>query len=106
MLGTEHDPNLEPARLDVAILLDTYHHLNYPEETVRHVQQSLKPQGRLIVIDFYRSRKHPGTSDEDLRAHIRIDRDEVASEVEAQGFRLARRFDHLPHEYVMIFEKR
>lgn len=95
-----------PARLDGAIFLDTYHHLNYPEETVRHVQQSLKPQGRLIVIDFYRSRKHPGTSDEDRLAHIRLDPDEVVPEVEAQGFHLARQFDHLPHVYVLIFEKR
>jgi ubiquinone/menaquinone biosynthesis C-methylase UbiE len=105
VLGTEHDPRLPPAQIDAAILLDTYHHLNYPDQTLRHVRQALKPHGRLIIIDYYRSRRHPGTTDEDLRKHIRIDRDEVVSEVQAEGFQLARRFDHLPHEYVLIFEK-
>jgi SAM-dependent methyltransferase len=103
--GTEQNPNLEPARFDVALLVDTYHHLNYPVPMLQHIRHALKPNGRLIIADYYRSRKHPSASDEDLRSHIRADRDEVAAEVEAQGFGLMAQFDHLPNEYVLVFVK-
>jgi len=103
ILGTEKDPMLKPASLDLALILDTYHHLDYPQEMLTGLRHAIKPDGRLIVVDFYRSRKHPGATDADLKSHVRADRDEVVSEVTAQGFRLERSFDHLPHEYVLIF---
>lgn len=103
--GTEHDPKLPLARLDVALLLDTYHHLNYPAEMLRHIRRALKPDGRLVIVEYYRSRKHPGASAEDLRTHIRLDRDEVVAEVQANKFHFVRQFDHLPHEYVLMFSK-
>lgn len=105
VLGTEEDPKLPLAKLDMALLLDTYHHLNYPKSMLQHIRGALKPRGRLIIVEYYRSRKHPGATDEDLRAHIRLDRDEVAAEVAVQGFRLSKQFDHLPHEYVLVFAR-
>jgi ubiquinone/menaquinone biosynthesis C-methylase UbiE len=105
VLGTERDPRLPVGQLDVALLLDTYHHLNYPAPMLQHIARALRPRGRLIIVEYYRSRKHPGASDEDLRTHIRLDRDEVVAEVAAQGFRLLKQFDHLPHEYVLMFTK-
>lgn len=105
MLGTQKDPRLPPAAFDVVILLDTYHHLDYPEEVLRRVYRALKADGRLIIVDFYRSRKHPGATDADLKSHIRLDRDGVIGEVAAQGFSLERSFDHLHHEYVLTFRR-
>jgi SAM-dependent methyltransferase len=105
VLGTEQDPKLPPAQVDVAIVLDTYHHFNYPAPMLRHIRAALKPRGRLIIIEYYRSRPHPSASDEDLRAHIRLDRDGVVAEVSASGFRLIKTFDHLPYEYVLDFGK-
>lgn len=106
VLGTDKDPKLRPASLDVALILDTYHHLDYPGEMLACLQRALKPEGRLIIVDFYRSRRHPGATDADLKSHVRADRDEVIREVTAKGFRLERNFDHLPHEFVLIFRIR
>lgn len=106
VLGTERDPKLPPSQIDVVLVVDTYHHLNYPIEMLKNVRRGLKPRGQFIIVDYYRSRTHPGTSIEDLREHIRLDRDEVVAEVSAQDFRLVRQFDHLPHEYVLVFEKK
>ncbi len=106
VLGTERDPKLPVNRLDGAILLDTYHHLNYPEETMRGVHRALRSGGRLFVIDYYRSRENPAASIEVVRRHIRLDRDDVVKEVKAQGFRLTKQFDHMPFLYVLVFEKR
>ena len=103
ILGTPTDPNLPHREIDVVLALDVYHHLDYPGETINRVRKSLKPSGRLIVVDFYRSRKHPGGTLDDLRYHIRADRDEFATEIALEGFRLADVFDHLHHEYVLVF---
>ena len=35
-----------------------------------------------------------------------IDRDDVVKEVEAEGFHLTKKLDHLPFMYVLVFEKR
>jgi ubiquinone/menaquinone biosynthesis C-methylase UbiE len=106
VLGTERDPKLPANRLDAAILLDTYHHLDYPESTMQGVRRALKSGGRLFVIDYYRSRPNPAASPDEVRRHIRLDRDDVVKEVEAQGFELAKQFDHMPFMYVLVFEKR
>ena len=106
VLGTERDPKLPANRLDGAILLDTYHHLNYPEATMQGVRRALKSSGRLFIIDYYRSRPNPGASLDEVRHHIRLDRDDVVKEVEVQGFHLTKQWDHKPFMYVLVFEKR
>ena len=103
--GAQKDVKLPASSLDLAFILDVYHHLNYPEETMATVHKAVKPGGRLVVIDFYRSREHPRMSEERRMNHIRLDRDGFAAEIEAVGFRLERHFDHLPHQYVLVFRK-
>lgn len=106
VFGTEHDPKLPANRLDGAILLDTYHHLNYPDETMRGVHRALKSGGRLFIIDYYRNRENPAANLDVVRRHIRLDRDDVVKEVQSQGFHLTKQFDHMPFLYVLVFEKR
>ena len=106
VLGTECDPKLPANRLDAAILLDTYHHLDYPVATMQGVHRALKSSGRLFIIDYYRYRQNPAASSEEVRRHIRLDRDDVVKEVEAKGFHLTKTFDHMPFMYVLVFEKR
>ena len=69
------------------------------------LRHALKPDGRVVIVDFYRSRKHPRMPKERLQGHIRLDRDGFADEVRSAGFQLERAFDHLPHQYVLIFRK-
>jgi ubiquinone/menaquinone biosynthesis C-methylase UbiE len=105
VLGVEKDVKLPPGAIDLALILDAYHHFNYPAEELASLRKSLKPGGRLVVVDFYRSREHPRMSPERLKEHIRLDRDGVAAEIQSAGFRLDRKFDHLPYQYVLIFKK-
>ena len=105
VLGTERDPKLPADRLDGAILLDTYHHLDYPEATMQGVRRALKSGGRLFIVDYYRNRPNPAASPDLVRRHIRLDRDDVVKEVEAQGFHLTKQWDHMPFIYVLVFEK-
>jgi len=103
--GGGKDVMLPENSLDLGFILDVYHHLNYPEVTMATVYKAVKPGGRLVVIDFYRSREHPRMSEERLKSHIRLDRDGFRAEIEAVGFKFDRTFDHLPHQYVLVFTK-
>lgn len=105
VLGGQTDPKLPAGKLDLAFILDAYHHFEFPVDTLKNLRRSLKPDGRLVVVDFYRSRPHPTMSPERLKDHIRLDRDGFAKEIESAGFRLERTFDHLPHQYVLILRK-
>ena len=113
VLGTDRDPKLPANVLDAAILHDTYHHLNYPEATMGGVRRALKSGGRLFIIDFYWTRPNPQANLDEVRRHIRLDRDDVVKEIEALGFSLTKQWDHVtfgwsqhPFTYVLVFEKR
>ena len=83
VLGEQTEPGLPDNVADLAFILDVYHHINYPQETLRNVARAIKPDGKLAVVDFYRSRKHPRMSDERLKSHIRKDRDGFKAEIES-----------------------
>ncbi len=106
ILGEQIDPKLPKGKVDLAFILDAYHHFEFPDQTLKFIAESLSPTGRVALIDFYRSRPHPTMSPERLEGHIRKDRDGFREEFEAAGFRLIRQFDHLPHQYVLIFQKK
>lgn len=102
--GTERDPRLKPASVDLALTLDAYHHYDYPSEMLAGLRRGIRPGGRLVVVDFYR---RPGAMPNgDAMEHIRADQPEVIQEIEAAGFRLLSRRDHLPgSQYVLVFER-
>lgn len=98
--GTDQDPKLPESAVDVAFTLDAYHHFDYPEKMLGSIARSLKPGGRFVIVDFYKS----GFRDP---AHIRLDRDDVIKEVEGFGWKLVSKQEHLPGtQYIAIFEKR
>ncbi len=105
VLGGQTDPKLPAGSVDLAFILDAYHHFEKPVETLKAIRASLKPGGRLALVDFYRFRTREGRSAEWTRNHIRADRDEFRAEVEQAGFTFERTFDHLPYQYVLLFKK-
>lgn len=105
ILGGQVDPKLPANSLDVAFILDAYHHFEKPTETMRAIRSALKPDGRLIVVDFYRSRSREGRDPDWAKNHIRADRDEFRAEIESAGLVFDRTFDHLPHQYALVFRK-
>ncbi len=103
--GSAKDPKLPGGAADLVLTLDAYHHFDFPAEMLAGVKRGLKAGGRFALIDFY---KRPGAMPNgDAVSHIRIDKDEVIREVEANGFRLESQFEHIPaSQYVLLFRVR
>ena len=52
-LGTDNDPNLEPREFDAILVSNAYHEFTRPLEMLKHVYEALKPNGRLVIAEFY-----------------------------------------------------
>ena len=100
--GTEKDPRLPENGVDVVLTLDSYHHYDYPAEMLSAMRKALKPGGRLVVVEYHKSGKAmPGGY---AVEHIRLDRTGFEREIEAAGFTLVSRHDHIPgSQYMLVF---
>ena len=52
VLGGLTDPGLPPAGIDLALMVDVYHELEYPYEMLTAIVRALKPGGRLVFVEF------------------------------------------------------
>ncbi len=98
--GNDKDPGLPEAAIDAALVLDVYHHFDYPERMLAGIARGLKPGGRLVIVDFYKA----GFRDP---KHIRLDEADVIKEIQANGFELISNAPHTPNrQYIAIFRKK
>jgi ubiquinone/menaquinone biosynthesis C-methylase UbiE len=103
--GTETDPKLPEGALDVALALDVYHHFDYPDKMLAALYQSLKPDGRLVIVEYYkRQEAMPGGR---ALTHIRLDMPDMIKEIEANRFHLVSEKEHIPNsQYMLVFTKK
>ena len=87
-----------PEKADLIILVDVYHHIDQREAYFKQLQNSLKPGGRLAVIDFRMD------SPEGPPVAARIDPERVKKELLAAGYTLTAEHAFLPNQYFLIFQ--
>jgi len=99
-LGTPDDPKLPPGSLDLALMVDVYHELAAPQAFIRKLRAALKPNGRLVLLEFRK---------EDPRVPIRPEHKmsvaEVRQELEPEGFTLSAVLDVLPWQHILVLTR-
>ncbi len=90
------DPKL-PERVDLALLVDTYHHIDGRVGYFSRLKASLAPQGRVAIIDF--------TLDSEIGPppRARIEPEQVKRELARAGYKLADEHLFLPNQYFLVF---
>jgi ubiquinone/menaquinone biosynthesis C-methylase UbiE len=108
VLGTDRDPNLPADSLEGVLVLDVYHHFDYPEAMLQHIRDSLLSDGKLVIVEYYkRQGAMPGSDPDQALRHIRLDQDGLIMEVEANGFRLISKRDLTPKsQYIAVFVRK
>ena len=85
IVNTPADIGLPADSIDLAFITDTYHHFEYPQQTLASIHQALRSEGRVIIIDF---RRDPRISTNWVMGHVRGNKAQVIQELQAAGFRL------------------
>ena len=97
--GRPDDPALPAATFDLIVMVDVYHELATPQTFVRKLREALKPDGRLVLIEFRL---------EDPRVPIRevhkMSVSQVREELGADGFQIDRVIDVLPWQHIIVLK--
>jgi cyclopropane fatty-acyl-phospholipid synthase-like methyltransferase len=90
-------PNL-PEPVDLVLIVNTYHHIGDREVYFRRLAKSLKPGGRVAIIDFKLD------SPEGPPKEFRFPVEKFKAEMAKAGYKLAKQYDFLPRQQFLIFE--
>lgn len=96
-LGATDNPAL-PGAVDLVLVVDTYHHIPARERYFRALQKSLKPGGRIAIIDFKTD------SPVGPPKMARIAPGQVKQELQRAGYEVAREHAFLPYQYFLVFK--
>ena len=97
VLGTPVDPQL-PKPVDVVLIVETYYEMDDPRTLLRNVRKSLKPGGRVGIVEYSKNGHGPGP---DIAG--RVDPETVIRDAEAAGLRLEGRGNFLRYQYLLKF---
>jgi SAM-dependent methyltransferase len=105
ILGTPTDPRLPPG-LDAALIADAYHEMDDPADPrlivtlLQNIAKSLKPQGRLGIVDWV-----PGSGGPGPAADQRVNPEVVIRAANAAGLRLVAREELPPFVLLLVFAR-
>lgn len=97
VLGTPDDPRLPERKLDAVLIVDAYHEMEYPVTLLRNVRRTLKPSGRVGIVDYRKDGGGPGP----LLAE-RVDPEAILRDATAAGLRLLKRETFLPYQFFLV----
>lgn len=89
-------PNL-PEPVDLVLVVDTYHHLPNRPTYFNALRKSLKPGGRVAIIDFRKD------APEGPPVHFRFSPQQIQDEMTQAGYQLEASHDFLPRQHFLIF---
>lgn len=98
ILGSVVEPQLPAAAVDLILCVDVYHEFAYPQQMLAAMRQALKPQGRLVLVEF--RAEDPQVPIKPLH---KMSKQQLLKELTPNGFRLVAEFDQLPWQHMMFF---
>jgi ubiquinone/menaquinone biosynthesis C-methylase UbiE len=98
--ATDSDAKLPPAAIDLALMVDVYHELSHPAETLAQVRRALRPGGRLTVVEY--RREDPSVP---IKPTHEMTLAQIESEIEPEGYRLATVLEFLPQQHLVTFAR-
>ena len=52
ILATDRDVSLPRGTVDIALMVDVYHELARPKETVAQIKDALRPGGKMVLVEY------------------------------------------------------
>lgn len=110
--AAEHLPNLRavqasakspqlPEPVDVVLVVDTFHHIGNRAAYFTAVKASLRPGGRVAIIDFRKDAPGEGPP-----AHFRFTPELITADMAAAGYVLDASHDFLPRQHFLVYRSK
>ena len=100
ILGSTTDPNLPEETVDLALMVDAYHEFAYPREMMSGIVRSLKPGGRVVLVEY--RRENPLIP---IKALHKMTQRQARKEMNAVGLQWLETKEFLPQQHLMLFQK-
>jgi predicted methyltransferase len=97
-LGADSVPNLPVGSLDAVLVVDVYPEVEERVILLKNLASSLKPSGRIGIVNYKPGRGGPGPSPDE---GARVDSASVESDARAAGLRVLSR-QVLPYQYLLV----
>lgn len=100
--GTEQSPKLDPATVDLALMVDVYHEFAFPYEMMLELSQAMKPGGQVVFVEFRK---------EDPEVPIKLVHKMTEAQVKKElappefGLKWRETIGVLPWQHIIVFEK-
>jgi len=98
--GSTTSPNLPANSVDLAIMVDVYHELEYPVEILQSIRKSLKKDGEILLIEY--KGEDPAVAIRPLHKTTVV---QLNKELGANGFKLAYEGKFLPIQHFLLYKK-
>ena len=110
---SKNHPNIKPVlssvdnvklpinSLDLAIMVDVYHELEYPREVVQSILAALKPNARLVLVEY--------RAEDDsvpIKQTHKMTEAQVIKELTALPLQWQKTINNLPWQHVIVFIKK
>jgi ubiquinone/menaquinone biosynthesis C-methylase UbiE len=98
--GSTMSPNLPNNSVDLVIMVDVYHELEYPVEVLGSIRKSLKPGGQILLIEY--KGEDPAVAIKPLHKTTVA---QLSKELGANGFKLSYNGQFMPIQHFLLFKK-
>ena len=98
--GTQQSPNLPDDSVDLAIMVDVYHELEFPREMLQAIKKSLKENGAILLLEY--KAEDPSIAIKPLH---KMSVKQVSKEMAANGLKLAYEGKFLPMQHFLLYKK-
>ena len=98
--GDAKSPHLPDSSIDLAIMIDVYHELEYPKEMLQYISKALKTNGKILLLE-YRA-EDPNIPVKPLH---KMSVGQVNKEMAANGFKLSYDGEFLPIQHFLLYQK-
>jgi SAM-dependent methyltransferase len=101
VLGAPDDVRLPAGTLDLAIMVDVYHELEFPYELLESLVRAMKPGGRIVFVEY-----RAEDSFVPIKALHKMSEAQVKREAALFPLQWERTARALPWQHVVIFRRR
>jgi len=98
--GSTTSVNVPENSIDLAIMVDVYHELEYPVEMLTSIKKSLKKDGKILLIEY--KGEDPAVA---IRPLHKTTVEQLNKELSANGFKLTYEGKFMPIQHFLVYKK-